>query len=315
MTNIEYFKNFNMGYELQNAGEFIFESANKMFGLRALYDYFTINLILYNGAVGIERLQKILWCMYNISDLDELDKEENEQLTKHNHIELQRQIVDQNIMSKLEKCENSLIEVFANYYNKYRYSEYRLEPEKPKINSLLIDYLNIYSDEHYEEDKPITKLQKDKFKKLYINIIGELAKKYHVKIKDKAYELGLYTYEINSTSNAYIVYNSIGTLYDEFVMNTRSIKELILYLIKSEDRGSLKKLSAEISPLDIDPSSIKYYLYDLISYRQILELKDVVYESYNDFNKDELLTRKGIIDLIGNPDCLIEELDECEKEE
>ena len=252
--------------------------------------------------------------MYNISDLAELNNIENQQLRKHNHIELQKQIVDQNIMSKLTKCENSLIEVFAKYYKDYRYSEYKLKLEKPKINSLLIDYLNLYSDEHYEEDSPISIFQEDKFKKLYINIIGGLAKKYHSKIKDKAYELNLYTYDINSTSNAYIVYNSINTLYDEFELNTHSIKELILYLTKCEDTGALKKLSEDINPLDIDPAMIKYYLYDLISYRQVLELKDFVYDSYNDFDEREMKLRNEIINLIGNPNCLIEDFDECEEE-
>ena len=71
-----------------------------------------------------------------------------------------------------------------------------------------------------------------------------------------------------------------------------------------------KKLSDRISPLDIDDGLNYYYLNVLISYRQISELKDIVYESYKNFNEDELSARKDIIDLIGNLDCLINELNE-----
>lgn len=57
------FKSLNMGRELEIAGEFIYDSAKKAMALRSLYNDYELNSILYNGAVGIERLQKIYLCL------------------------------------------------------------------------------------------------------------------------------------------------------------------------------------------------------------------------------------------------------------
>ena len=57
------FKSINMAHELGIAGEFIYDSARKAMALRNLYNDYELNSILYNGAVGIERLQKIYLCL------------------------------------------------------------------------------------------------------------------------------------------------------------------------------------------------------------------------------------------------------------
>ena len=87
MGEVNYFKNFNMGREIEIAGEFIYESMREMYSLKSFSDHFKINKILYNGAVGIERLQKILLCMFLINqtkDFDDLPKS----LKEHKHIAL-----------------------------------------------------------------------------------------------------------------------------------------------------------------------------------------------------------------------------------
>lgn len=52
------FKSINMGRELEISGEFIYESAKKTMSITGLNNQYEINIILYTGAVGIERLQK-----------------------------------------------------------------------------------------------------------------------------------------------------------------------------------------------------------------------------------------------------------------
>ena len=66
MDSIWLFKNFNMGRELEVAGEFIYESAKRAMSIQSIFNEFEVNSILYNGAVGIERLQKILLCLFCI---------------------------------------------------------------------------------------------------------------------------------------------------------------------------------------------------------------------------------------------------------
>ena len=57
------FKSINMGRELEIAGEFIYDSAKRMMAIKGLHNQYEINSILYAGAVGIERLQKIYLCL------------------------------------------------------------------------------------------------------------------------------------------------------------------------------------------------------------------------------------------------------------
>ena len=57
------FKSLNMGRELEIAGEFIYDSAHKAMSISGLSNTYEINIILYTGAVGIERLQKVFLCL------------------------------------------------------------------------------------------------------------------------------------------------------------------------------------------------------------------------------------------------------------
>ena len=80
------FKSINMAHELGIAGEFIYDSARKAMALRNLYNDYELNSILYNGAVGIERLQKIYLCLSIPNPMDKSTVPEC--LKKHNHNEL-----------------------------------------------------------------------------------------------------------------------------------------------------------------------------------------------------------------------------------
>ena len=123
MGEVNYFKNFNMGREIEIAGEFIYESMREMYSLKSFSEHFKINKILYNGAVGIERLQKILLCMFLINqtkDFDDLPKS----LKEHKHIALHELIKKSVPDYKLKSNKIKLLEVFQDYYNKHRYGEF-----------------------------------------------------------------------------------------------------------------------------------------------------------------------------------------------
>ena len=70
--------------------EFIYDSARKMMAITSLHNQYEINSILYTGAVGIERLQKIYLCLeqHNPADMQSMPK----CLLKHNHTELEKEI-------------------------------------------------------------------------------------------------------------------------------------------------------------------------------------------------------------------------------
>lgn len=77
------FKSINMGRELEISGEFIYESAKKTMSITGLNNQYEINIILYTGAVGIERLQKIYLCLVlqNPTDKESVPK----CLIEHSH--------------------------------------------------------------------------------------------------------------------------------------------------------------------------------------------------------------------------------------
>ena len=59
------FKSINMGRELEIAGEFVYDSAKKAMSIKGLDNTYEINIILYTGAVGIERLQKYIFVLWH----------------------------------------------------------------------------------------------------------------------------------------------------------------------------------------------------------------------------------------------------------
>lgn len=113
------FKSINMGRELEISGEFIYESAKKTMSITGLNNQYEINIILYTGAVGIERLQKIYLCLaqQNPTDKDSIPK----CLMGHNHLELEKEI-EKYTTEKISKNGKCLLGVFSEYYNNYRYA-------------------------------------------------------------------------------------------------------------------------------------------------------------------------------------------------
>lgn len=107
------FKSINMGRELEISGEFIYESAKKTMSITGLNNQYEINIILYTGAVGIERLQKIYMCLVlqNPTDKDSIPK----CLIEHNHLELEKEI-EKYTTGQIPKNGRSLLGVFSKLY-------------------------------------------------------------------------------------------------------------------------------------------------------------------------------------------------------
>ena len=75
---------------------------------------YEINIILYTGAVGIERLQKIYLCLVaqDPTDVRSLPK----CLKQHNHTVLQREVNKYSVKT-VSKNAMSMLGMFENYYN------------------------------------------------------------------------------------------------------------------------------------------------------------------------------------------------------
>ncbi len=293
------FKSLNMGRELEIAGEFIYDSAKEAMSIRGLNNTYEINIILYTGAVGIERLQKIYLCLVapDPTDASSMPK----CLGKHNHIDLQHEV---NKFSKdnLTKNAMSLLGVFADYYNNFRYANYYPGQPEKNLRKLFIGFLKRLNGK-FNFDEPCAAVQFEEFKRFYINELGKLAVHYYSLIHEKARELNTYTYEIDSFSRAARVFWSVQrrTLYEQMILEQNATKELLLYIYKKNRGTGVFRLLDEMEALDFDDGSVNEYLEDLCAGKVNDLLIDYVDDSHEDIEDiAKRKERKELLSLIGN---------------
>ncbi|MBR5718667.1 MAG: hypothetical protein IKX16_06590 [Clostridia bacterium] len=308
------FKSLNMGRELEIAGEFIYDSAKEAMSIRGLNNTYEINIILYTGAVGIERLQKIYLCLVapDPTDVSSMPK----CLGKHNHIDLQHEV---NKFSKdnLKKNAMSLLGVFADYYNNFRYTNYYLGQPEKYLRKLFIGFLKRLNGK-FNFDEPCAAVQFEEFKRFYINELGKLAVHYYSLIHEKARELNTYTYEIDSFSRAARVFWSVQrrTLYEQMILEQNATKELLLYIYKKNRGTGVFRLLDEMEALDFDDGSVNEYLEDLCAGKINDLLIDYVDDSHEDIEDiAKRKERKELLSLIGNSSVMFDLDEEDENEE
>lgn len=308
------FKSLNMGRELEIAGEFIYDSAKEAMSIRGLNNTYEINIILYTGAVGIERLQKIYLCLVAPypTDVSSMPK----CLGKHNHIDLQHEV---NKFSKdnLKKNAMSLLGVFADYYNNFRYANYYPGQPEKNLRKLFIGFLKRLNGK-FNFDEPCAAVQFEEFKRFYINELGKLAVHYYSLIHEKARELNTYTYEIDSFSRAARVFWSVQrrTLYEQMILEQNATKELLLYIYKKNRGTGVFRLLNEMEALDFDDGSVNEYLEDLCAGKVNDLLIDYVDDSHEDIEDiAKRKERKELLSLIGNSSVMFDLDEEDENEE
>lgn len=299
------FKSLNMGRELEIAGEFIYDSAKKTMSIGGLNNTYEINIILYTGAVGIERLQKIYLCLVaqDPTDVSSMPK----CLRQHNHIELQRE-VDKYTGKNVSKNAMSLLGVFADYYNNFRYANYNPGQHENDLRKLFIGFLKKLNGK-FNFDEPCAAVQFEEFKRFYINELGKLAVHFYLLIHDKAIELNTYTYEIDSLSRASRVFwtGQRRTLYEQMVLEQHAVKELLLYIYKKNRGAGIFRLLDDMEALDFDDSFVNDYLEDLCAGKVNDSLIDYVDDLYEDIEKKaQRKEREELLSLIGNSSILFD---------
>jgi len=290
------FKSIQMAKEVTLAGDFVFNSAKKAIQLTTIHNEFDINEILYNGSVGIERLQKIYLylCLDNLFD-------KQEDLKTHNHCVLEKRILTET-GNKLFENGRKIISIFNEYYSQYRYANYNPVHNDKTVIELFISFLKNFNGKvnFYE---PITNCQLEQFKRFYINELGKTAKHYYGLIRDKASEIGTFTYELDSLSNSTRVFWEDNSLYDELILEQQAVKELFIYFYKRNPQEGVFRLLNEMEPLDFDDALVNDFLSELSDGKTNHQLTDWVSEMYLEIeDKKELKHRKELVSLIGNPE-------------
>lgn len=228
-------------------------------------------------------------------------------LVEHNHHELEKEI-EKYTTEQLSKNGRSLLGVFSNYYNNYRYANYIPGKNSSELRKLFISFLKKQNGK-FNFDEPCALIQFDAFKRFYINELGKLARYYFELIEHKARDINTYTYEIDSYSNAARVFLSTQrrSFYEQMVIEQNSIKELLLYMYKNKRESGAFRLLNDMESLEMDDALVNDYLADLCEGKVnnwLIDYVDELYEEMEDIKKRK--ERKELLALIGNRSVLFD---------
>lgn len=308
MNKITSFKNFNMGRELEICGEFIYESARQMYAFSDFNAHFEINKILYFGAVGIERLQKILLSMYKFNSEEDVQNAPS-MFREHRHMALHDAIAASLLLPGINKNHISLLLLFQDYYANHRYGEFRLDYSSDDLVRALAEYYKKIKGTDIDTNYPVDPIDMESFRRLFINYLGDIAQAYYEGIDAKASELGIFTTEMSISSNAVKVFLLLAheKLWDMVSLESVALKELIVYLCHKKRGANIKKITDEIAPLSFDGAMINEYLVDITRFRASNELSDTVYQLYTDMEAGrEARERRKLVDLLGDPNVILD---------
>jgi hypothetical protein len=277
----EFWKNFNLGTELDIAGRFLFN------GLRALHEmrHFAREEdafeFLYGVAVGIERLLKIaLILTEHDKTVDQIEFEKG--LITHSLQELvQRLKASHNI--HLPGINNEFIAILSTFYKSRRYGRYSLASVHAPVRERedLIAFLEKHLKIKIDIDGMFTVTRNEpRHKKFVGKVISKIVLPIFQIVKSEARRLNLYTYEIEYESKAAKIF-----VRESFDFEEEDIlqAELIAYFVSGEASGANSRFMREhIKPLPFDPALEADYIDALRSDRNKQGVIDELEAHYED---------------------------------
>lgn len=309
-----FWKNFRLGSELQISGTFIYNALFFLDTIKDINNEEEIFELLYNLAVGIERLQKItLVLLEHDEDIDQQTYEKS--LLTHNHLILHERI---NKIQKitLGKVHFKFLNIIRDFYTSYRYnrfnkmSVFKPDLDKQAFHEFLTAELQLKNSQRNEPWYPykgqILIENSARIKKFIGKTVGKLISTYYEIIRNRALEVGTYTYEIRYGSKAFKIFIAKEFTFD---IENNFKKEIIVNLVRGEGMNdNFKKYIQSLEPIKLDKYNSSYYIkyllnsianYSLINEYQYLidekqvpiardeEIEPIGREIYLDFNVEE----------------------------
>lgn len=280
-TKETFWKNFNLGTELDIAGIFIYNGIESLDKIE-FFDFTPeIFEVLYNLAVGIERLQKVL-IIFTEYDKSPLSQEEFEKsLITHNHSELMARIRNKHKIN-LNNPHNEFLTLLSSFYKKMRYDRFNINVvyDYDKEKTVFLNYItkSISGTEFLKNSKQI--------KKFIGNILKKIVSQLFELVIQEASRLNLFTNELKYDSKAArIFWASKFDLSDDNIYR----KEILFYLI---ERNSSNNYDGELTPLNLETWDSSIYVKALFDNKYLMQVKDeidVLYEKIK--NKKERMER------------------------
>lgn len=294
MNRRDFWRNFDLNVELHSAGAFIYDGLRAMDQASSIEHEDEVFSVLYHLAVGFERMLKIAIVLAEHEPSTD-QKSFEKSLITHNHQRLVQRLL---LKAKLNLAaeHNSLIALLGKFYVTYRYDRYNLGSmtNRQQIFDEFRAYLSKGTSQRVEPVDPFATYDMP----LIRHFLGKVCRKIGIQLYNivtaEAKKNGLFTYELRSDSKAYKLFKR-----GEFDFRGEDIawRELLVYLMKTGDAGTLGKIVDSIEPLEFDPGDMNDYVKAFRSDAKLTEIIDTV-ETLREGDMGAA-DRSGLIDLIG----------------
>jgi len=309
-NRVFHLKNFNMGIEIDIAGTFLYNGMKELNRIQVFSDESEIFYFLYQIAVGIERLQKVLLVMLEELTQENADSfEESLRNSRHHHGFLHERILEKCKIS-FNKREICFLALLDDFYNNDRYIHFSISGRSSACQTSLCQFIKSHSPESNLEEHSITNdiVNNKSIRSMFGCIVGTIAKKYYEAIKDEAYHQNLYTYELRYESPAQkiLLPDFRKNSFQEQTFNEQiALKEFIIYLVNTKDMDPFFKHLKGIDPLDFDIALVNEHLEALCKGIISQSLVDEVESMYDDLESKK--KRLDVLYPIGNTDCFFQD--------
>jgi len=290
----EYFwKNFQLGTELQISGSFIYNALFFFDQMDSFNNEEEIFEFLYSLSVGIERLEKIAIILLE-HDKTINQEEFEKKLITHSHSDLINRI-KKNKKLILGKCHYNLLQLLSNFYKSMRYSRFNISSvyEPNQDASRFIEFVQSELKIEIITNMITSTANDDKIKNFIGKTVGKIVTQLYEIIKDEAGRLGTFTYELRYGSKPYKIF-----MCEEFTFHKENSlkKEIIVSLINVKEDYGFIKFVKQIEPLPFDDELHEYIKY-LINPQSNLSLTEELESIYEDKFDEE---RMSMVEVIGN---------------
>ncbi|WP_296621758.1 hypothetical protein [Marivirga sp.] len=310
MTKEEFWKNFNIGREVQLSGNFIYDGLLVFEQMEHFYNEDEIFEFFYFISVGIERLLKANVVLIEHS-FDSVQSELENSLRTHNHTELKNRIEEKHNLH-LGKVHNEFLQILTKFYKTTRYDRFSIYNYQhyDKEKDVLISFLKKYLAREIHTNFLNPTANDIKIKKFIGRVIGKIISSLYDILHEESHRLNIYSYEIRTFSKAYKIF-----LEKDFTFEREKIlqKEILVYLLQNtEDSGFKEHIKKHLPPLEFLNGSENTYTKCLLDLSKCSEFLDELEARYDDL--EDKKQRFAAIAVIGN-DNLIFRKDMADEEE
>lgn len=295
MKRNQAWKNFNLGQELSVSGAFIYNGLRRFHEMRVLDNTDEVFEVLYNLAVGIERLLKIAIVLLEHNEAIDQDVLEKSLIT-HNHLDL-LQRVKRRAKIGLGEPHTEFLGLLGTFYKSLRYDRFTIssvsspDKERDAVCSFLAKRLGA-------DLQPTCLLgihNEARYKKYIQKLVAKISSVLYEVVRKTASDLNLYTYELRHGSKAETIFLGQANLSTEEVL----WKELLVFFMNTKSSSGHLQFLKSIDPLAFDPELVNEYLESFHSDAAKAFVVGELEQLYSELT--DAGERLEIMELIGNP--------------